>query len=860
MSSNSQNKSLGTKYHNQTTTTVLEAKSNSSHEQPRKQLIHTTESSLSNQGIDVSVPPGVINARFVQNLMTPSGIKPVILLTDELIDLNTRYDYLPGCALPEQGHVWSTKFDSASAGGNVSLSAPVQFSRRTEYYMKPFQYFNSHAIVRLICKPALTQSQSFWVSRSTDKLDFSNGRFPNEIGFNWVPSKTNEIFVLLPWFNQDYVVPHKESLAEVFGYLNVRNLTELVSATGNEAPLEIAYYFSPLNMYTYNPLPVHRDSLPSIVGALVIAPARQDISSILLGHLKVTGRTWVSLRSLSGKPVTPEKDESVSIYVSNLQVGRLGHVAADHRTNMSSTCVQLETGTHSVMARATESTFRTDSQVELAWYGGTPPTFKPVKQSLLSSPADPLPKEIEGIADDSIVHGEEQIFEYQYNPKSEVPAHTYGKMFDHNPREDHHDMFLKAISISSTNKYTPFNFTLDLSLVAATYPYVVTREYLRHYFKSHMPILTIRSNKSPFSNLLCRIVQGTYTNYDDIMQLPGSEWDPTITDNDLQPYWTAQTPGVTDLKIPFTIIILSGQIDLAGMQLVLFFNTSTLEYHHKIDYEFKSTEVSEPEVTAALAGLGMCQMCATAPCQCRARKPPKSSAPPADIPYGVEQGSETTVERVENESIETRSPDTLEGVSMETSRLPVSPETGKTQIEKDYHFVGAVSVPLTTTLKFVQIPISHNSFGKMEVSTAKKYKFWSGEPTFRITTAASSTLTGIMYVAQVPPGFNLTNSKAFDAIRMFPRTNKVFWNESCELPIKWMNPSPLQKVDYESVATNTQLGSLILAFPTTTGSTFTGGDQNLKVTISCNTSNIVYSRPSYSYKDFSYPGMQHTIT
>lgn len=113
-----------------------------------------------------------------------------------------------------------------------------------------------------------------------------------------------------------------------------------------------------------------------------------------------------------------------------------------------------------------------------------------------------------------------------------------------------------------------------------------------------------------------------------------------------------------------------------------------------------------------------------------------------------------------------------------------------------------------------------------------------------------------MYVCQVPPGFNLTSSKAEDAIRMFPWSQKVYWNESCELPIKWLNPSPLQKVDYQAVTTNTQIGSLILAFPTIAGATFAGADDNLKVTIMCDTANIVYSRPSYSYPDFSYPGLQ----
>jgi hypothetical protein len=453
-------------------------------------------------------------------------------------------------------------------------------------------------------------------------------------------------------------------------------------------------------------------------------------------------------------------------------------------------------------------------------------------------------------------------------------------------------MFLQELIISATNKYVPFNFTLDLSLVAATYPYVNTREYLRHYFKSHMPLLIIRSNKSPFSNLLCRIVQGTFTTYEDVMQLPGLEWDPTVTDLPLQPYWTQQTPGSTELIIPFTVVILSGQIDTSGMQLVIFFNTSTLSYHHKIDYD-NAQPAASSTFNQALKELGMCQSCATSPCQCRKTKtipekvfdialpfmrhrstndivssPSKVSetqsilAKTIDIIKGKEQGleSETVVEHSENLIVTERSPEKLDGVTMETNRLPDSAETGKTQIEKDYHFVGAISVPLTLNLKFITIPISHHAFGKMEVSTAKKYQWWQGEPTFKITTAASSVLPGIMYVAQVPVTFDFINLKAEAALRMYSRTQKVFWNESCELPIKWFNPTPRQLVNYSvTPSAPAQLGYLILAFPTPTGLTFGSGDQNLKITIHCDTANITYSRPAYNYENFDYPGLQFAV-
>ncbi len=496
---------------------------------------------------------------------------------------------------------------------------------------------------------------------------------------------------------------------------------------------------------------------------------------------------------------------------------------------------------------------------------------------------------------DLITFGDEQIFEYQYNSTSEKAKKTYGKMYDHNPREDHHNMFLQEIEISSANKYTPFNFTLDLSVVAATYPYINTREYLRHYLKSHMPVLTIKSNKNPFSNLLCRLVQGTYSSYEDVMQLPGLEWDPSLTNLQVQPYWKDPTPAVTQITIPFTLVLLSGQIDVSGMQLLIFFNTSTLNYHHKIDYN-PSQPDAVSELTTVLNELGICSKCSTDPCQCyksgklifdrklpymriAGTMPNSVSTPslsdeipssngrnpyifvPPKITEGINQGieSETITEQVENQSLEIRSPQKLDGVTMETSRIHDTLETGKTQIEKDYHFVGAISTPLSLDLRFIAIPISHNAFGKMEVTSAKKYRYWQGEPTFKVTLTASSVLPGIVYLAQVPPDFDLTTLKAESALRMYSSTQEVFWNSSVELPIKWYDPIRQKIVDYSINPAPPQLGYIVLAFPTPTGSTFGSGDQNIKITVHCDTANIGYSRPSYSYPNFNYPGLQYTV-
>jgi hypothetical protein len=379
------------------------------------------------------------------------------------------------------------------------------------------------------------------------------------------------------------------------------------------------------------------------------------------------------------------------------------------------------------------------------------------------------------------------------------------------------------------------------------------------------------------------------------MQLPGPEWDPTLTNLQIQPYWKDPTPAVTQIKIPFTLVLLSGQIDVSGMQLLVFFNTSTLHYHHKIDYNPAQPAVVT-ELSSILNELGMCRSCSTDPCQCSKssklifdrRLPfmrvagtvspnsvltisPSEETPPMNllpsIPPGKEiingilQGieSETITEQVENQSLETRSPQKLDGVTMETTRIHDTLETGKTQIEKDYHFVGAISTPLSLNLRFIAIPISHNAFGKMEVTSAKKYRYWQGEPTFKVTLTASSVLPGIVYLAQVPPDFDLTTLKAESALRMYSSTQEVFWNSSVELPIKWYDPIRQKIVDYTTNPAPPQLGYLVLAFPTPTGSTFGSGDQNIKITVHCDTANIGYSRPSYSYPNFDYPGLQFTV-
>jgi len=127
------------------------------------QLIRTSESQITDQAIDVDMPPGITNARFIKNLMTPSGMKPVIIMADEEFIEPIKYDFLPGLDMPESGHVWSHQLTSIPVSGNPTVTMSPKFSERTKYYLRPYMYFNGHALVRLICKPGLMQSQNYWV-------------------------------------------------------------------------------------------------------------------------------------------------------------------------------------------------------------------------------------------------------------------------------------------------------------------------------------------------------------------------------------------------------------------------------------------------------------------------------------------------------------------------------------------------------------------------------------------------------------------------------------------------------------------------------------------------------------------------
>jgi hypothetical protein len=838
----SNNLGLDTMCHNSLSTVISPAPTNIKWVQPHTQLIRTVESALSGQGIDSGLEPGATNARFIKTILTPSGLKPVILFSDTEIQDDIAVDYIPGVPLPQSGFNWSARNNSIPSSGSPSISAPVEFSQRTLYYREPFQYYNTHALVRLICKPGLTQAQNLWVSRSFSALTTVNDRFLNEIGFNWNPSKANEIFVLMPWSYTKFIATKTTDTALLFGYINVFPISALVASPDTDTPLTISYYFCPYNMNLYNPIPASINLMKT--GLVVVKPVGAlTATTITLGTLQVFEPTVIG---------TAQMGMQVTSFVMTLKVGSSTICSINSPGTMYNFNTIFAPGNYSVTQTVNAAgNMNTNTQIYFVY----------LKQPPIFTAAAIRQKEIYN----HVGTGEEQIFEFNYNPVSKVPGDNYGQMFSFSPREQHHEKFLTQISITSATKNNFFKFELDLNQFNTNFSNINTRELARHQFIARMPLIIFRSTKNPFSNLLLRVVQGDYSDMDSVMQLPGHEWDPTLKDEVFQPYWNFQNAVVSSMKIVFTIVVLSGQIDDSGFILIPYFNTSTLDYIHRKDYSpLESSAAVAIPIATQIANYVLESVPEQNPERPKIRTLSAMRQALGFLEVGVEQigcDPETTLESVElSKHVRQDSTNQIEGQTMETLPQQMPSEADKVMREKDFHLVGSIVVP-QNRLRAIVIPISHNAFGKEEVTSAKKYHLWKGCPRFRITLASSSRLAGVAYVSQLPASISFKDLQVLNYSLLFNKSETVFWNKSTEYQAVWMAEDPMQIVQYSDsnlVLPTSQLGNLIVSFPTPFDSS-TLDDGNIKIVVECNTSNIVYSRPSYSYATWDYPGLKYSL-
>jgi len=159
----------------------------------------------------------------------------------------------------------------------------------------------------------------------------------------------------------------------------------------------------------------------------------------------------------------------------------------------------------------------------------------------------------------------------------------------------------------------------------------------------------------------------------------------------------------------------------------------------------------------------------------------------------------------------------------------------------------------------IAVPLSHINFGKEELTSAYRYRRWRGVPRFRITTACSSQISGIMYASHVAPSFDIKTFTADDGIRMFAHSQNALWNSSIEIDTPWFQPNPYNPVTYTVDPSTTvpipQIGYLFISFPTISPAALTGLDNTIKLTLECDMSDIQYDMPSYaSGSTWVYPG------
>lgn len=414
--------------------------------------------------------------------------------------------------------------------------------------------------------------------------------------------------------------------------------------------------------------------------------------------------------------------------------------------------------------------------------------------------------------------GELQMYEFKYSGNNKVFEDVYGYQGDSSIREDSHWYQFNSIPISASTVGNVFNITLDLNTSSqseASPTYV--REYARHLLKGGYPNIKIQTVKNPYSSMQLRVTNGHQSTVQESLQMPGIEWDPSKEDVKFQPYWNNITPGVSDMKVRFTVTSLAHNISDSGFELVLFVNVSPIKFCHYRDYSFNAPTLRSRKLLS--------------------------------FPKGELQVSEET--SLEGESKTPEENTAVVGVPKQITSI------GSVPTERKYHFSQYIEADLSTA-RYIAINLCHQNFTKYEVTTAKRYRRYHGVPYVKVTMNTNFTMAGVCYVAHVDSGLDLTSTgvKPDDIIRMYPTGKTLVQGGSVELPVNWRSPYPflpvLYGIDYPS------LGQLIIVFPTATVAT-AAGDSKVKISIEFDLSNVVYSSPALVYPDYAYSGALSTV-
>ena len=848
------------------------------------QLIDDIKSSTeANQAIDLRAITGPDAFRRMREIHTPDGMKTAIFLTDTMEEpIYPDISHLPSFDLPQTGDCFGPLQTTSSGAG---VFAP-QFNYRTELLMNLSEHFSSAAIVKLYSMAPLPMSTTFWVYRTMTGTDVQAN---SNIGFMWKPSFQNCVYVVMPWADITLVRPTDYPLEQTFGYLGIKPLSSFIHEEGTQTTLDVQVYFAPFNMKLCTPRAVTAPTSFMHTSA-VTSYGQTTINLKVPGSLKIQGFNFEGTDieefgtkdfKIGDSEIPPNLHPGtyilscprpgpmhLAITVLSRESGesfQLGNLAdAQDLPGLEAykdTGVRLNPKIHKLNLKLNQDIEEPIQRlIDAITRQGKKLSFvtKVLRQNpdevlvnllidgdvfanIISSSAKKGRKKL-AITLTSMIEetGRIEIGEFQYNPNNGLATKFHGQQGDRAAREAGHWQFYSNTTITEADASTVKNITIDFNTFALTSPFPsATREYLRHLLKHKYPLVKFQAIKTPYSNAILRVVQGTVTSVEELNQLPFREWN-LAEDQEIEFYWDHVNPAVDDLTLNISFVAMGHNVAPSSVELCIYVNFAPVEFFHYRDYD---SVVLTEEVGRLEVGVEDLPVDKFAKMTVETETS-MTSGPSKDPVVQPETKTQSEAGTIPNESTST----TAEPINKEAIGGVVS--------ERKYQYAGVITIDPSDT-KFVVIPLSHTNFPKYEVTTAKRYYRWRGRPYVRITMDANFTMAGIVYIVQVDPRTDYATLKAEDLINMYPHSKQVIKNGVAEMPLNWRSTDVRNFVSYATTAIS-QIGDLAIVVATPS-LTLSGLDPTIKFTLEFDMSEVTYEIPSLEYSDYSKPALSYTV-
>lgn len=837
------------------------------------QLFEGGDATLVMQAVDEEYVFGIDSARKTMKIKTPSGeVDAIVLTTDQLpyeeVDYNLNLD------LPDFVNCWT---DSISLTDVYEPS----FNDRTKYIMNLFTAYQTMVVWRIIAKPPLFQAQQFWVGFNPSvKGTPASYNSANELtGFNWDPSKQNDIYVVTPWSSLDYVVAVTD-LTQL-GQLVITPRTSLITETDLPAPLQISVYSAPYKMKLFTPLPVTPDEVAT-EGLFFL---QKTISGT--GSFEVSGVGNVAASLANAQYLVNESGDYVITFGASQLMTHTDSafgMAPVTRTGVATLAYDVpDTGTinlgftspssftvDSVDASKSPDTvyeeFDLDFPSTISGFNSLliTPTILPTangaanaggtenflvfhtfddggSNSLIYSQPNPdspatitgtnidgstfdvltdLPVDVTYVSrlfrnDDDYerafdMDGEEEMFSYRYDKSFKKNTEVYGKTFDHTPRLDNQFSLVSSKPLASTSDILTFDF-LEPQEEFANF------DRNRHLMFSKFPLLKLDCASNPSTNVLFRVTQKQTPDdlsLNECFQLPGFEWDPKDGAHVFQPYWTSPTPAettdVADFIVPayIQLNVLGGTVGTTA-EVVMWYNTSTLEYHNMIglDSTASSSNVNKP------------------------RKKRQSKKASEKTIFEIASLVEGGTEEMESGSISA------------ASKVATLPSDGSVSTsEKRWNYVTSFKVPSDTSI--ISIPVNTRLLGPWAYKNAARHARWHGNMRVKVMVNNSMLANGNYHLIHANTHVSATDvvdtTKFIEVLGNIDHSAMGAPGCAAELELNWRVVSPKLAMDHTlNSADNGYLLICIPAFATPV----TSSDIESIITIHSDSSALTYSLP-----------------